>query len=74
MMRVVFQIVERKQHGTRIIAVQSSLENIRRSQGGEEVLLAIAANALRLVAQRDGLERALERFSDFVLDKTRTET
>lgn len=71
MKRVTFQLTERIKDGAKWIAVEPSLEGIRRENGGEDWLLAIAANCVRMVAKRAGLEHALERFTDFVVNKTR---
>ena len=54
----------------RFIEVEPSLTNICSSNGGEQILLAIAANCMRMIAKRDGLERAMERLNDWVINRT----
>ena len=71
MKRVTFQVTESTDNGEQWLTVEPSLEGIRREHGGEDLLLAIAANCVRMVATRAGLEHALERFTDFVVNKTR---
>lgn len=51
--------------------VEPSLENIRREENGEGILMSIAANCLRMVAKGQGLDRALDLLSDFAMNKTR---
>ena len=65
-----FRITETRSNGRRRISVHPTLHNIFRAEGGEGILLAIAANCVRTLARTDGLERAMERFQDVVLNHT----
>ena len=52
---VIFGITETRDDGKYVIEVTPSLKNIYRADGGEAIILAIAANCLRIIAKRDGL-------------------
>lgn len=71
MRRVTFQVTESVNDRGRFLTVKPTLDGVRRENGGEDLLLAIAANCVRMVAKRDGLEHTLERFTNFVVNKTR---
>lgn len=69
--QVIFRITKTHGNGETVITVEPELLNISRENGGEYVLLAMAANCLRMVAKKDGLERALERLCEFATNNTR---
>jgi hypothetical protein len=68
--KVTFRIRATRGEGKYVIDVWPYLNNIRRADDGEQILLAIAANCVRALAKRDGLERALERCADAVINHT----
>ncbi len=68
---ITFRISETREDGKWLIDVRPSLKGIYWSNGGEQIILAIAANCVRAIARRDGLERALERFHDAVVNHTK---
>lgn len=67
---VQFRITNEKSAGHHHVEVFPELSNIYRSEGGESIILAIAANCVRIIAKRDGLERAMERFNKLVVNGT----
>lgn len=71
--QVIFTIRATRANGEYSIVVEPTLENIRREDGGEAILLAIAANCIRMVARQNGLEAALERFLDVAINRTTVE-
>lgn len=71
--QVTFTITSTRANGEHCMSVQPTLENIRREDGGEAILLAIAANCVRMVSKHNGLEAALERFQDVVVNRTTIE-
>ncbi len=70
MKQVIFNITEDSVPSHRVISVAPTLNGIYRDEGGEGIILAIAANCVRTIAKTDGLERAMERFADLVLNHT----
>lgn len=66
-----FLITDHRDDGRFVIDVYPSVNNIYKSEGGEEILIAIAANCLRAVAKTSGLERAIERFSEAAVKRTK---
>lgn len=71
MQQVTFTVIETTDGHRRKIHVTPSLHNIRWSNGGDAVLMSIAANCIRMLARENGLEASLESFSEFVISKTR---
>ena len=69
--RVTFDITATREKDRHVLFVHPSLTNIFRAEGGEQIIMAIAANCVRIIGKRDGLERALERFADMVVNRTR---
>jgi len=69
--RVTFDITAAREKDRHVLFVHPSLTNIFRAEGGEGIILAIAANCVRTIAKTDGLERALERINDVVVNRTR---
>lgn len=70
---VLFRISENRADGKYHITVCPQLNGLCGSNGGEQILLAIAANCVRIIAQCDGLERAMERLTDMAISRTRVE-
>lgn len=70
--QVIFRITETRSSRKRVISVDPSLINISHEARGDYILLAIAANCVRTVAKRDGLERAVERFCNLVVNHVKT--
>lgn len=68
---VLFRIIEMRGNGKYTICVYPTVTNIYRTEGGEEILLAIAANCIRTIAKTDGLERAMERFHKVAVTHTK---
>ncbi len=66
-----FQISDNRDDGGHSISVHPTLMNIYRAEGGEDIILAIAANCIRTIAKTDGLERAIERFIEVAINKTK---
>ncbi len=68
---VVFRVSERVTDDNYIISVQPRLRGISSVDGGDRVLLAIAADCVRTVAEHAGLEAALDQFNTVVINQTR---
>jgi hypothetical protein len=69
--QVIFTISEHSDPQRRVINVAPMLKGIHRDEGGEEIILSIAANCVRIIAKTDGLERALERFTNVLVNHTK---
>ena len=69
--QIIFTITEDSASSRRVINVVPTLRSIMRKDGGEWIILAIAANCVRMIAKQDGLERAVERFIDFAVNHTK---
>lgn len=64
--------IEDEHDGTgRHLNVTPSLTNVCREKDGEWIVLAIAANCVRMLAKRDGLDGALDRLNSYVINSTR---
>lgn len=68
--RVTFTITPERNKDGHFLTVEPTLENIHRANGGEGVLMSIAANCIRMVAKRRGLEKAIEMLNDFAMNDT----
>lgn len=55
----------------RFMDVSTELAGINLDNGGADALKSIAANCIRLLASRDGLEKALDDVADFTMNDTR---
>lgn len=67
---VLFRVRETHHKGQYVIDVYPYLKNIFYEDGGEAIILAIASNCIRTLANRDGLEGALDRLTRAVLHHT----
>ena len=67
---VQFRVVDKKGPNGHCIEVFPTLQNISRTEGGDNILLSIAANCIRAVSKSDGLEGALDRLNDIVINRT----
>lgn len=70
MWSIEFTVVKTCRERRAAMRVQPSFHEITQNQHGELILLSIAANCLITLAQKDGLERAIERLIEVVMSRT----
>lgn len=68
---VTFKVVRTRDEDGLHFEVNPSLTNILRSNGGEDIIAAVASNCIFMLAKRNGLEGAIERVTQATVSRTR---